>query len=210
MVSLLWETSSRESGDGFQGVAEIELLENLVRQRDAIQFPERVVVAVVVEIFVARLQYPPIVRILVWLVGVLPEQQPVLVLDEKVVRKAWLPADVVKHRADLAVDVRHLVEHPPETSEVIRVPSQMSCDKRRLGMLLEQPIALGHQRLESRKARILITAILEQRTLHPAPIREIDRIPELLWVRGVDEDRDVEAIRRIPDRIELWIVDSQA
>src|SRR4030095_12437371 len=161
------------------------------------------------EIFFHRPESPPIVRILVWLVVVLPEHQPVLVLDEKVVRKAWLPADVVKHRADLAVDVRHLVEHPPETSEVIRVPSQMSCDKRRLGMLLEQPIALGHQRLESRKARILITAILEQRQLQPALIRVIDRIPELMWIRGVDEDRDVEVSRRIPDRIELWIVDSQ-
>ena len=110
-VGQFGKAGPRHSGHEPQGVLVIELSQHRVRQVDAVQLPERVVVAVIVEVFVAGLEHAPVVRVFVRLIAVFSEQHPVLVLHEEVVRRARLAAEVVEHGADFAVHVRHLVEH---------------------------------------------------------------------------------------------------
>src|SRR5260221_11386124 len=95
---LIRKSCSRQSGRQFQGVLIVELLQDGIGQADAVQLPERVVVAVIVEVLVVGLEHAPVVRILVGLVAVLSEQDPILVLDEELVRGARLAAEVVQHR----------------------------------------------------------------------------------------------------------------
>ena len=59
-------------------------------------------------------------------------------------------------------------------------------------------------------ARLGGGAAREERQLQPALVVEVVRREERLRLGGVDEHRDVEAGRRLPDRIELGVVDLQA
>ena len=52
-----------------------------------------------------------------------------------------------------------------------------------------------------------IAAVREERQLEPALVRVVDGLEELRRVGGVDEDRQLEPRARIPDRIELRIVE---
>src|SRR5215207_8220154 len=146
-----------------QRVLVIELLQHGIWQIDAVQLPERVIVPVVVEVVVARLEHPPVVRILLGLERILAEEQPVLVRDEEVVRRARLAADVVEDRADLGVDVRHRVEHLAEPSQIVGLPPHVRGDERRLRMLLEETVALSHQLFERGIFAGRVAAIAEQR-----------------------------------------------
>jgi hypothetical protein len=80
-----------------------------------------VVAAVVVEVVVARLQHPPVVRVLVGLERVLAEQDAVLEAHEEVARRARLPPDVVEHRADLEYGVGYLARGPADARRVSSV-----------------------------------------------------------------------------------------
>src|SRR5262244_3373045 len=83
----------REPRGQSERVLEVQFLQHRIRQIDSIQLPERVVVAVVVEVLVLRLEDPPVVRVLFGLKRILAEEQAVLVLDEEVVREARLASD---------------------------------------------------------------------------------------------------------------------
>src|SRR5579872_1807465 len=64
----------REAGRQLEGVLVIQLPEHLVGQADAVKLPERVIVAVVVEVLVVGLEDAPVVRVFVRLVAVLAEE----------------------------------------------------------------------------------------------------------------------------------------
>src|SRR6185436_13676533 len=68
-----------------QRVLVVDLLQYLVRQPQPVHLPERVPLAVVVEVLVPRLEYPKVVRIFIHRVDVFPEQHAVLVLHQEVV-----------------------------------------------------------------------------------------------------------------------------
>ena len=82
--------------------------------------------------------------------------------------------------------------------------------KRVFGLRANRRFALGHQLLEGDAARLGGGAAREERQLQPALVVEVVRREERLRLGGVDEHRDVEARRRLPDRIELGVVDLQA
>ena len=194
-----------------QGVRVVHLPEHVIGQSDAVHLPEGVVVAVIVEVLVVGLEHPPVIGILVGLEAVLPEQQAILVLHEERVSRPRLAADVVEDRADFGVDVGQAVHHRREAAQVLGVPAQVRQDERRLRVLGEQSIALPHQLFERRKARsIEVAAIRIKRHLQPALVLVVHRLEELRRVGGVDEDRDVQPGRGLPDRIELGIVQLQA
>ena len=172
-IAQLRKAGARQAGIELQRVGVVQLLQHSVRQRHPVQLPEGVVVTVIVEVFVGGLERAPVVRIFVGLIAVLAEQQPVLVLDEEVVRRARLTAEVVEHGADFGVDVRHLVEHRAEPAEVVGVPAQVRQDERRLRVLRDHPVALPHQLFERRKSRpVLVTAVRIQRQLEPALVAD--------------------------------------
>ena len=78
-------------------------------------------------------------------------------------------------------------------------------------MLAEQIVALRHQLLEAREAgRCGYATSREQRQLEPALVGVVDRLEELLRIGGVDEHRKLEPRARVPDRIELGIVELEA
>jgi hypothetical protein len=75
----------RNSWRQLQRVLVIQLLQDHVGQVQAVHLPERMIVPVIIEVFVLRLEHPPVVRILLGLVGVLAEKNSVLELDEEIV-----------------------------------------------------------------------------------------------------------------------------
>ena len=90
------------------------------------------------------------------------------------------------------------------------MPAEMRRDERRLRMLPEQVVALRHQLLERDLAGLIVAAVAEERQLEPALVVHVDRLEELLRFGRVDEDRNVQARARVPERIELRIVDRAA
>ena len=100
--------------------------------------------AIVVEIFVRGLEHANIVVVLLRRPDVLTEQHAILIFDEPVVSKAWLPAEFRQHRADLGIHVRHLVHQVAEFAEVTAQPAQVRVDKSGLRMRGEQVMLLPH------------------------------------------------------------------
>src|SRR5687768_15385514 len=197
----------RQPLHNFQCVLVVDLLEDLVRQVDAVQLPERVIVAIVIEVVVAGLENAPVIRILVRLERVLPEQDLVLVLDEEVAGGARLPADVVQYRADLRVDVRH-VEDLPEVLQVVRLPAHMGGDEGCLRVLPEEVVALCHQRIEPRHLVLRDSTPGKQCQFQPALVPVVHRLIELGGITRVDEHRQSQSRRRVPDRFQLRIVET--
>src|SRR5688500_19764644 len=70
----------RQSRRDLQRVLVIHLLQHSVGQIDSVQLPEGMVVPVIIEVVIARFEYPPVVRILLGLERVLTEQDAVLEL----------------------------------------------------------------------------------------------------------------------------------
>ena len=93
------------------------------------------VVAVVVEVLVGRLERAPVVRVLAGLVRVLPEQNPVLILDEEGARGPRLAAQLGEDGAGFGVDVRHPVEHGRQPRQIVGVEPEVRGDERRVPVL---------------------------------------------------------------------------
>src|SRR5262245_28351296 len=103
--SLLGPARFRQARHDSQCIFVIKLLQHGVGQIHAVELPERVIVPVVVEVLVLRLEYAPVVRVLLGLERVLAEENPVLVLDEEIMRRARLAPEGGENCADLAGDV---------------------------------------------------------------------------------------------------------
>ena len=99
-----------DARDHLERVLVVQLLEDLVRQAEAVHLPERVPLAVVVEVLVVGLEHAEVDEVLVGGPGVLPEHHAVLVLLEPGARGARLSAELGEDGADLRVDVRQTVE----------------------------------------------------------------------------------------------------
>ena len=121
------------------------------------------VVAVVVEVLVVGLEHAPVVRILVGLIAVLPEQNAILVLDEELPRGARLAAEIVQDGADLGVEIRQAVEESAKPPEIVGLPPHVREDELGLRVPREEAVSLGDQILERGKAgAIEIPAVGEQ------------------------------------------------
>ena len=86
----------------------------------------------------------------------------------------------------------------------------MRGDERRLRMLLEETVALRHQLFERGIVAGRVAPIAEQRELQPALVVVVDRLEELRGIGGMDEDRNLETGARLPERIEIRIVEMEA
>src|SRR5678815_4586655 len=133
-----------QAGCDAQRVLVVQLFQHDVRQVHAVQLPERVVVTVVIEVLVLRLEDAPVIRVLSWLEGVLAEHDPVLILDEEIVSGARLPTKVVQDGATLDDDVRVGVEQRSGLLQVVGVPAEVGGHEARLRMALEDVVALLH------------------------------------------------------------------
>src|SRR4030095_8345099 len=78
-----WKVRDRQAVDQLERVAVIELAKYQVRHVEAVELPERVVVAVAVGVLGGGLERAEEGRVLGGLVGVLPEQDAILVLHEE-------------------------------------------------------------------------------------------------------------------------------
>src|SRR4051812_5811464 len=90
------ESGLRHARHQLECVLIVKLLQYLIWKVDAVQLPEGMVVAVIVEVLVSRLEHAPVIRILVGLEAVFAEENPILILDEELTREPRLAADVVK------------------------------------------------------------------------------------------------------------------
>jgi hypothetical protein len=121
-------------------------------------------------------------------------------------RHARLAPEVVQHGAEFGVEIRHLVEHSSQASQVIAMPAQMRRHELRLRMPLEQPIALRHQCLEGWIPIGRIRAIGEQRQLKPPLVAHVDRLEEFRRIGGVDEHGKVQACAGVPEGRQLRVI----
>src|SRR5688500_19546573 len=99
------EPGFRQPGDDPQRVLMIELPQHGIRQCHSVKLPEGVVVAVVIEVLICRLEYSPEVRIFVRLEAVFPEQDAVLVLHEEVSPETRLAYEIIQDSANLRMQV---------------------------------------------------------------------------------------------------------
>src|SRR5437667_12857649 len=106
------ESGPRKARNEPQRVLIVELPQDRVGQADPVQLPERVIVAVVVEVLVVGLEDAPVIRVFVRLVAVFAKENPILILHEELVRRARLPAEIVEDRRDVEVHVRIGIEQP--------------------------------------------------------------------------------------------------
>ena len=165
------------------------------------------IVAIVIEVLVGSFKHAPVVRILIRLVAILAEQDAVLVLYEKIVRRPWLPAEIVQHRGHVEIDVRIRIEQPACSRQIVRVPPEVRQDVLRLRVPADHVVALGHQFFEP--DAFLMTAIGIQRKLEPAFVRVVERLKEGLRFRDMNQHRHVLSGAGVPNRIELRIVHAQ-
>src|SRR6185503_6183014 len=68
----------------------------------------------------------------------------------------------------------------------------------------------GHELLEAWKLVCRVPPPGEQRELEPPLVRVVDRLEELLWIGGMDEDGELEARAGVPDGIEVGIVELES
>src|SRR3954471_6266731 len=159
---LLGPPGLRQPGFYPQRILVIELLQDLVRQRHAIELPEGVVAAVIVEILVVRLEDAPVIRVFGRLVGVLAEHDAVLVLGEKLRRREGLAAELVEDRRHFEHDIGKRVQQMGGALEIVAIPGEVRGNEARLRMLGEHVVALLHQLLERRVVRRGAVAIGEK------------------------------------------------
>ena len=167
------------------------------------------VVAVVVEVLVGGLEDPPVVGELDGLVGVLPEEQPVLVLDEELPGRPGLAPEVVEDGRQVQVQVGNRVEDLGGSLQIVAVEPEVRRDEAGVRVLQEHPVALGEQGLEIDLVGPVVPPTGEEGQLEPALVRVVGFLEEGRRFRGVDQHRDVHPSGHLPDRIQLRIVDLQ-
>src|SRR5258708_35442877 len=98
-----------------QRILVVDLLQQLVRYLESVNSPECVALAVILEIFVARLERAEIPFVFVHVINVFSHQHAVLILDQKIVCRIRLPAQFREHRSDIHIHVRQQAQgfsHP--------------------------------------------------------------------------------------------------
>src|SRR5713101_8056643 len=143
VVSLLsvWERLGVDSRHQLQRIFVVDLLQHLVRHLETVNPPERVALAVILKILVARLERPEIPFVFVHLVDVFAHQHAVLILDQKIVCRIGLPPQFRKHRGDIHIHIGILIKQLPQPLQVVSMKTKMRGDEIRLRMLCKQMIA---------------------------------------------------------------------
>src|SRR5260370_33947923 len=88
-----------------QRIFVVHLLQHFIRHLEAVNPPERVALAVVLKILIAGFERPEIPFVFVHLVNVFAHQDTVLILDQKIVCRIRLPAQLREHRGNVHVHI---------------------------------------------------------------------------------------------------------
>src|SRR5712664_588934 len=102
-----------------QRIFVVHLLQDFIRHLETVNPPERVALAVILEIFVARFERPEIPFVFVHVVNVFSHQHAVLVFHQKIVRRIGLPPQFREHRGDIHVHVRQRIESFPQPLQIV-------------------------------------------------------------------------------------------
>jgi hypothetical protein len=76
-------------------------------------------------------------------------------------------------------------------------------------MTTKKIVPLGHQLFEAGKLILRIPSSRKKRELQPSLVGVVNGLEELLGIRGVNEHRNPEPGARVPERIELRVIDSE-
>src|SRR5258707_2213130 len=189
-----------------QCVLVVHLFQHFVRHLESVNPPERMPVAVILEIFVARLQRPEIPFVFVHFIDVFPHQHTVLILHQEIVRRIGLSPEYRQPRGYYPKRIGFRIEKFSQPVQVIPVKSQVRCDEIRPRMLGKQMIAFRHQRLERRILRRRPRTTRKFLQLLPAFVVIIPRIEKRRRLRHVNQHRDPQLRALLEHRVKLRIV----
>src|SRR6266852_3044213 len=208
VVSLLsvWERLSVDSRHQLQRIFVVDLLQHLVRHLETVNPPERVALAVILKILVARLERPEIPFVFVHLVDVFPHQHAVLILHQELMRRIGLPPQFRQHRSDVHVHVRQRVQSLAQPLQVVSMKPQVRGYEICSRMLCKQMVALRHQRLKRRILRRRPRPPWKFLQLLPALIVVVPRIDKRRRLPDVNQHGNLELRALLKHGIKYRIV----
>src|SRR5260370_33942698 len=115
-----------------QRILVVDLLQHLVRYLESVNSPECVALAVILEIFVARLERAEIPFVFVHLVDVFAHQHAILGFHQKIVCRIRLPAQFREHRSDVHIHIRIGIKEFSQPLQIVSVKTEMRGDAIRL------------------------------------------------------------------------------
>src|SRR5713226_3687158 len=118
-----------DSRHQLQRILVVDLLQHFIGHLETVNPPERVALAVILKIFVPRLQRPEIPFVFVHVVDVLAHQHAFLILDQKIVRRIRLPPQFRQHCGDVHVYIRIFIKKFSQPLQVVSVKPQMRRDE---------------------------------------------------------------------------------
>src|SRR5438552_952092 len=198
----LWIDSRHQ----LQRILVVHLFQNFVRHLETVNAPERMALAVILKIFVARFERAEIPFVFVHIVDVFSHQHAVLIFHQEIVRRIGLPPQFRQHRGHIYVHVRERIESFPQPLQIISVKTEMRRNKIRPGMLRKQMIALRHQRFKRRILRRRPRAARKFLQLFPAFVVVVPGIKKRGRLRYVNQHGKLQFRAFLEDGIELRIV----
>ena len=147
---LFREGGGVDAGDELQCVLVVDLFQDFVVEPEAVDAPEGVALAVILDVLVACFEAAEIPLVFVHFVDVLSHEDAILILRQKIVGGIRLAAEFGKYGGDVHVDVGMLVEKFAEARKIVAVKAEMRRDEFRARMHGEKVIALGHERFKRR------------------------------------------------------------
>ena len=133
-----------DAGDELQRIFVIDFLEYFVWELEAINSPESVTLAVVLEVFVAGFQSAEIPFVFIHIVDVFTHQHAILIFHQKIMCRIGLASQLGEHCGDVHVHIWQSVEEFAEALQVIAVKREMRGNKVRPRVLGEEMVPLGH------------------------------------------------------------------
>ena len=133
-----------DAGDELQRIFVIDFLEYLVWELEAIDSPESVTLAVVLEVFVAGFQSTEIPLVFIHIVDVFSHQHAILIFHQEIMRRIGLASQLGEHCGDVYIHIWQGVEEFAEALQVIAVKREMRGNKVRPRVFGEEMVPLGH------------------------------------------------------------------
>src|SRR5882724_6700525 len=195
-----------DSRHQLQRILVVHLFQHFIRHLESVNPPERMPVAVILKILVARFQRPEIPFVFVHFIDVFAHQHAILVLHQKIVRRIGLPPQLRQHRGDIHIHVGIRIEKFSQPLQVIPVKSQVRGDEIRPRMLGKQMIALRHQRFKRRVLRRRSRATRKFLQLLPSFVVIIPRIEKRRRLRHVDQHGNLQFRALLKYRVKLRII----
>src|SRR5713101_2325833 len=195
-----------DSRHQLQRILVVDLLQHFIGHLETVNPPERVALAVILKIFVPRLQRPEIPFVFVHVINVFSHQHAVLILDQKIVCRIGLPAQLREHRGDINIHIRIGIKEFSQPLQVVSVKTQMCGDEISLRVLRKQMIALCHQRLEGWILRRRPRPPRKFLQLLPALIVVVPRIKKRRRLRDVNQHGNLQLRALLKHGIKYRIV----